>query len=265
MKGRSVSAAADPQRVRTTSSFRMITTGRFAGKRTFSDCNPPPLHIILSSNPGLAYRRKSTAGLISQNIAVRPISKKDVFYAGSTSSVGRRSSISARGLLQNQDDADSEANAPNDSAADVPDHEDQNYQRNASVVSIPAKDVIEKVNREKEKIKNQKKAASLGAKSHNKEPSLFKFLRGSPFCPFLEPKFKKKSTPNDPVDNKRFCTKTSSVMKEMLDFSLVTQHPSFALLSLSNVFGMMGFYIPFVYIIQHLRTQVKGSYVQYSC
>ncbi|XP_076310971.1 uncharacterized protein LOC143225435 isoform X3 [Tachypleus tridentatus] len=47
----------------------------------------------------------------------------------------------------------------------------------------------------------------------------------------------------------------SSVIREMLDFSLI-KNPVFFVLCLSNVFGMMGFYIPFVYITD--SSVVKG-------
>lgn len=215
--------------------------GRYSGSRAFSDVNPPPLHIVLSSNPMISsqnVRRKSSAGIISQSIAVRPISKKDVFYTGSTSSVNRKVSISTKALTTSQG-----------TNLAVPDgaSNKRNLTR-ASVVSIPAKDVIDQVNREKEKIRTQKGGNIKGKIS-------------SFFCCFSSNK--NTSSMNMKKDGnkkkRKMCCSTPKIMSEMVDFSLLKEEPSFVLLSISNVFGFMGYYIPFVYIIQHLTTQVVGE------
>lgn len=183
-----------------TREFRAIGqgTGRYAGKRAISDCTPPPLHVILSSNPGISSRRRSSVGL-SQAITVRPIAKRDVFYSGSTTSMHKRASVVSRGEID----------------------------RRASTVSIPARDVLSKINRE-----------LVPATMSTRTQVLSTFKKASRCADYCQP---------------------PRVLKEMIDFSLLRNHPSFALLALSNVFGMMGFYIPFVYIVQHLRTQVKGT------
>ncbi|CAG2123382.1 unnamed protein product, partial [Medioppia subpectinata] len=50
-----------------------------------------------------------------------------------------------------------------------------------------------------------------------------------------------------------------SILKEMLDFSLVRESPAFTLLSVSNIFGMMGFYVPFVYITKFAVNHVSDG------
>lgn len=229
-----------------------IGIGRYSGSRAFSEVNPPPLHIVLSSNPMSSsqnLRRKSTAGIISQSIAVRPISKKDVFYSGSSTSVNRRVSFSAK--------------AAQETNLIVPDGGTSNRDKNitrASVVSIPAKDVIDRVNREKEKIRALKERKDGGA---------FSNLKGkisNYFCCFSACNVSKESrhdkslgTNNNNKKKRKLCCQTPKIMQEMVDFSLLREEPSFVLLSISNVFGFMGYYIPFVYIIQHLTTQVVGE------
>lgn len=232
-----------------------IGIGRFTGSRAFSDVNPPPLHIVLSSNPMSSsqnIRRKSSAGVIAQSIAVRPLSKKDIFYSGSSTSVNRRVSISGK------------PQALLDTNLTVPDgNSDKNNTKSsmnrASVVSIPAKDVIDRVNREKEKIR---------AAKDKKPGNIFSNLNGkisNYFCCSTScngPKVPK-NVDGKKIDNKKkkrkLCCETPKIMKEMVDFSLLREEPSFVLLSISNVFGFMGYYIPFVYIIQHLTTQVVGE------
>lgn len=48
-----------------------------------------------------------------------------------------------------------------------------------------------------------------------------------------------------------------AVVREIFDLS-VLRKPAMALLSISNIFGMTGYYIPFVYITQHVRKSIKG-------
>ena len=38
-----------------------------------------------------------------------------------------------------------------------------------------------------------------------------------------------------------------TILKEMLNYHLLTQ-PLFMLIAVSNIFGMLGFYVPFVYL-----------------
>lgn len=217
-----------------------IGIGRYSGSRAFSDVNPPPLHIVLSSNQSGSQnlsRRKSSAGIISQSIAVRPISKKDVFYSGSSTSVNRKTSIS---IVQQETNLLVPSN-------------NKDFMNRASVVSIPARDVIDRVNKEKEKIRNQKKEGKDGFLSN---------LRGkisNYFCCFQGSGNNKNSSNKGGKKKKRLCCETPKIMSEMVDFSLLREEPSFVLLSISNVFGFMGYYIPFVYIIQHLTTQVLGE------
>ena len=221
-----------------------IGIGRYSGSRAFSDVNPPPLHIVLSSNPLSSSqnlsRRKSSAGIISQSIAVRPISKKDVFYSGSSTSVNRKTSISTKPTVQQ------EANLL------VPSN-NKDYMNRASVVSIPARDVIDRVNKEKEKIRNQKKEGKDGFLSN------LKGKISNYFCCFQGSGNNKNSSNKGGKKKKKLCCETPKIMIEMVDFSLLREEPSFVLLSISNVFGFMGYYIPFVYIIQHLTTQVLGE------
>lgn len=232
-----------------------IGIGRYSGSRAFSDVNPPPLHIVLSSNPmisGQNMRRKSSAGVISQSITVRPISKKDVFYSGSTSSVNRKVSISTKVPTMSQE---TNLVVP-DSGGGGGNKKDLTR---ASVVSIPAKDVIDRVNREKEKIRAQKE---------KKNESVFSILKGKVsnyFCCFAANNNTSNTKNMNSEGNKKkrkrklLCCSTPKIMSEMVDFSLLKEEPSFLLLSISNVFGFMGYYIPFVYIIQHLTTQVVGE------
>lgn len=50
-----------------------------------------------------------------------------------------------------------------------------------------------------------------------------------------------------------------SALAEMMDFSLL-KNPIFLFIAVSNVFGMLGFYVPFVYIIDAAVSKV--SYIQ---
>ncbi len=51
--------------------------------------------------------------------------------------------------------------------------------------------------------------------------------------------------------------KSCAIVRNLFDLSVLRQ-PAMALLSVSNVFGMAGYYIPFVYITQHVRKSIKG-------
>ncbi|RWS05964.1 hypothetical protein B4U79_12272 [Dinothrombium tinctorium] len=48
-----------------------------------------------------------------------------------------------------------------------------------------------------------------------------------------------------------------NILSEMLDTSLIRDSSVFRFLALSNILGMMAFFIPFVYITQHVTTTVK--------
>lgn len=133
---------------------------------------------------------------------IRPLAKRDVFYAGSTSSLHKRRA--------------SAVSASKASLTMLAEHRH-------SVVSIPAKDVIEKIQPE---VRQRQPSGIL-------PPGKKSWFRTSWF--------------------------QSDILKEMVDVSLIYSSPSFALLALSNFFGFMGFYIPFVYIVQHLRSQIRGT------
>lgn len=51
--------------------------------------------------------------------------------------------------------------------------------------------------------------------------------------------------------------KSCAFVRNLFDLSVLRQ-PAMVLLSVSNVFGMTGYYIPFVYITQHVRKSIKG-------
>ncbi|KAI1289986.1 Monocarboxylate transporter 14 [Halotydeus destructor] len=166
--------------------------GRFGGKRAISECTQPPLHLLLSSNPVHGFDRTRRKSSIGQSIMVRPLCKKDVFYTGSTHSLHKRPSLISG------------------SRASLSEHR-------KSVISIPAKDVLDLVN-----------------KAPNKCP---------PGGPEVEMEEKED----------KMC---SSIIGNMIDISLLKQYPSFALLALSNLFGMMGYYIPFVYIVNFVENHI---------
>ena len=124
-----------------------------------------------------------------------------------------------------------------------------------SVVSIPARDIINKVHKQLAQIESEGKdgtdgpneqnlcdkiLSTLKLKNKNKDPNDSEYTEKQPCCSCKIPPSMK------------------SILKEMLDFSLVKESSAFTLLSVSNVFGMMGFYVPFVYITQFAVTSVKG-------
>ena len=47
-----------------------------------------------------------------------------------------------------------------------------------------------------------------------------------------------------------------SALAQLMDFSLL-KNPVFLFIAVSNVFGMLGFYVPFVYIIQSATAKVR--------
>ncbi|KAJ6217390.1 hypothetical protein RDWZM_008547 [Blomia tropicalis] len=50
-----------------------------------------------------------------------------------------------------------------------------------------------------------------------------------------------------------------TILNEMLDLSLLRDSSAFTILAISNVFGMMGFYVPFVYIAQFASSSIKDG------
>lgn len=222
---------------RFTGSSQLNWTGsrrsRQAGLRTMSESStsaiPPsqPLQVILStSSPTHSASNKAQA------IAVRPLYKRDIFYSGSTLTLPPNASL--------QQIAESQGVISNNIGQ--------------SVVSIPARDIINKV---QQQLAQMEKEGNEG--NEQNEPNL---------CDKLLSFFKLKSENKETIDSdepeKSECCRfrippsMKSILKEMLDFSLVRESSAFTLLSVSNIFGMMGFYVPFVYIVQFATTQVKG-------
>merc|ERR1712071_393278 len=60
---------------------------------------------------------------------------------------------------------------------------------------------------------------------------------------------------DDTDEPKGCCTCVPDSVKNLLDFSLM-KDPVFLLLGLGNVFGMLGFYVPYIYIID--AAKIKG-------
>jgi hypothetical protein len=53
-------------------------------------------------------------------------------------------------------------------------------------------------------------------------------------------------------------TQPDSLIKKMLDLSLLSESASFRYLALSNLLAMMAFYVPFVYLTQHVQRNIVG-------
>lgn len=51
----------------------------------------------------------------------------------------------------------------------------------------------------------------------------------------------------------------SNILNEMLDLSLLRDSSAFTILAISNIFGMMGFYVPFMYITQFVVSEIPGK------
>lgn len=51
-----------------------------------------------------------------------------------------------------------------------------------------------------------------------------------------------------------------NVLREMLNMQLVKNWP-FAILGVSNIFGMIGFYVPFIYMTQYSTQHVRGNFI----
>lgn len=208
---------------------------RQPGLRTMSESSQAgaapsqPLQVILSSGTPT-----HTAANKSQAIAVRPMYKRDIFYSGSTLTLPPNSSLQQIAESQGVISAN----------------------MGQSVVSIPARDIINKVQQQLAQIESEGKDGT-----DQNEPNL---------CDKLLIFFKLKKKNKDLIDpefqepEKKQCFRLKippsmkSILKEMLDFSLVKESSAFTLLSVSNIFGMMGFYVPFVYITQFAVTNVKG-------
>lgn len=184
--------------------------------------------MILSSGTPTHSRRSSLRS--SQAIPIRPLYKRDIFYSGSVLQLPQNSSLQL---------AESQAAL--------------GCNMGVSVVSIPARDILEKVQQQlaskeaDEKDAGQDESQDCCAKLN----TFFKAKKGSGEGenPAEEPRcFPLKIPPS-----------IKDVLKEMLDFSLLTQNSAFLLLAVANIFGMMGFYVPFVYITQYAVGNVYGS------
>lgn len=213
----------------------------------------------------------------TSSIHVRPLSKKDVFYSGSTLHIPHQSNQhlapAESGLMMGQ-----------------------------SLVSIPARDIIEKVQRQlqkhdKEELEEAEAAArdeeaqqgGLLRRRRNFQTKMVKSL-----CPFDCYRTSLKSRRQELLElnhseenedeNKNAldggkkmqkevehqqpkglgsCFKLHpalrSILVEMLDVSLLHDSRAFMVLALCNLVGMMGFYVPFVYITQYAESNVYGK------
>lgn len=50
-----------------------------------------------------------------------------------------------------------------------------------------------------------------------------------------------------------------SIVRQMLDLSLFVESKSFRMLAISNLLAMMAFYVPFVYLTQHVQRNIQGE------
>ena len=158
--------------------------------------------------------------------------KRDIFYSGSTLTLPPNASIQqiaeSQGVISTT--------------------------MGQSVVSIPARDIINKVQQQLAQIENEGKDGT----DQNEKNLCDKLLST------LKLKNENKDLNDPEYTEKKSCFRfrippsMTSILKEMLDFSLVKESSAFTLLSVSNVFGMMGFYVPFVYITQFAVNHVKG-------
>ncbi|XP_054166334.1 monocarboxylate transporter 7-like isoform X2 [Oppia nitens] len=188
-----------------------------------------PLQVILTSGTPT----HTTANTKNQAIPVRPIYKRDIFYSGSTLTLPPNSSL--------QQIAESQGVV----GANI----------GQSVVSIPARDIINKVQQQLAQMDDD---GDKDANDDTYEPNI---------CDKILTFLKLKNKDTEVVDsefaaNKNGCLhikippSMKSILKEMLDFSLVKESMAFTLLSVSNIFGMMGFYVPYVYITQFAVSHV---------
>lgn len=230
-----------------------------------------PIQVILSTTPNHVASKDSDSkeairkNISTQTIAVRPMSKKDIFYSGSTLHIP--SSVTQL--------AESGVNI------------------GQSIVSIPARDIIAKIQKQIQKQENDDEEDGGNVKKPCQKKNVCdKILQV--LCSFKEDcchqnassnannndlefgdcdesnKLKPAAEMEDNVDEEeprslwnRFIGKLppsmGSILNEMLDFSLLRESKSFTLLAISNVFGMMGFYVPFVYITQFAISSVKSK------
>ena len=189
------------------------------------------LQIILSSTPSKRSSIKSS----QTSIFVRPMYKKDIFYGGSNLQVPHSST---------QQMAESQVV--------------DGVSMMTSVVSIPARDILDRVNQKlaqkemDEKMEEKRtisdcclKLYSIVTKLGKKREAIDSEDDGeekdNQLCQFMLPA---------PVKD---------ILNEMLDFSLLRSNKSFLLLTIANVFGMMGFYVPFVYLTQYAVNCVNGQ------
>jgi hypothetical protein len=124
-----------------------------------------------------------------------------------------------------------------------------------SVVSIPARDIINKVQQQLALMETEGKDG-VASTEQNCCSKVLSFLR-------IKDE-KQDTTDGELSPEKSNCLRFNippamkSILREMLDFSLIRESGAFTLLAVANVFGMMGFYVPFVYITQYAISSVKG-------
>lgn len=233
-----------------------------------------PIQVILSTTPNhVASKDNDLKDSIRKNIStqaipVRPMSKKDIFYSGSTLHIP--SSVTHLG----------------ESGVNI----------GQSIVSIPARDIIAKIQKQIQKQENDDEEDGVNTvkKPCQKKNVCDKILQV--LCSFKKDcchknasssnannndlefgdcdesnKLKPATEVNENGDDEepqslwsRFIGKLppsmGSILNEMLDFSLLRESRSFTLLAISNIFGMMGFYVPFVYITQFAISSVKSKF-----
>ncbi|OTF82469.1 hypothetical protein BLA29_003384, partial [Euroglyphus maynei] len=178
-----------------------------------------PIQVILSSTPAGASlsteESKDKRTITIQAIPVRPLSKKDIFYSGST--------LHAPSSMQHL--AESGVNI------------------GQSIVSIPARDIIAKV--QKQILQQEASGADdddldgLKMSSYQKRNVCDKILRV--LCSFKD----------------NCCHHNQH--QQLNNFSLLRDSNAFTILAISNIFGMMGFYVPFVYITQFATSSVMAG------
>lgn len=196
------------------------------------------------------------------------MAKKDIFYSGSTLQIHSST----------QQMAESSATM------------------GQSLVSIPARDIIERVQKQiqlreqEEEVDGQTSQSPFLRKRKNVCNKLMKVL-----CPFtgsdsdcykpkqpqlenveedgeemnglsvntVRPKTATEEEVIKPSLWQRLMAKIPPSMKtilfEMLDMSLLRESSAFTILAISNVIGMLGFYVPYVYITQYATSYVMGK------
>lgn len=234
-----------------------------------------PVQVILTTTPIHTLNNNNNDGkelkrtISSQTIPVRPMAKKDIFYSGST--------LQIQSSLQHMAES--------------------NVNMGQSMVSIPARDIIEKVQRQIQQREREEEDDAV----KNETPFLRKRKNVcnkilKVICPFQGDsdcyKQTKQVQPNDTTDYEgeelngyslnnvdtqqtkneevvkaslfqrlvgKLPPSMKSILFEMLDMSLLRDSSAFTILAISNIFGMMGFYVPFMYITQYAVSSVQGK------